>query len=759
MQSNSRMSQPLLQGGRVVSLLLVFALVLSGCDLFGGSNQPNTGTNNQTNVAQNTPGRSNPTMSGSPATPASGSPATPATTGNSANPTTGSGGITAATNTSAPPTDTPAATISVKVNNAWDGSAVVGATVAVQQPSGPLSGATDGSGGYSFDKLDAAASVTVSADGYAAAQNVKLNPGANTVSLIPNTIHGKVTDATSGKPLANVLVRAYPSDAVPDPAPVQATPTVTSSYNYGGKPFAAPAMSAIADTTPTNTIVTTSTTDLGYVRVFGTDTDGLWLAASPKHGADHVRLLPEGTILKVTGADIPDTDSAWVPVQTTDAKADSGYAARIYVAPSAAPGAPTFTPPPPPPPSPTPTPPPPATLLQQPITTSNLITFTDANGNYILRDLPPNSVLHFKDSGYELTKVPTQHEMVKDVALKQFHVHALYYTAEWAASSDLLNNSLKFVDSKDVNAIVLNIQDNGSIALVYTSSIPLAKEVGHAAYFDDLPAFVKMLQQQHHLYVIARIVCFVEPGLVNNRPDLAVKSSATGKPIVGGLGQEWLDPTNPDSVKHILSIIDEVKSMGFDEVQMDYMRFLSDTSASQGDPIFKAGNGNNMPWQTKAQYVESFLSKAYELTRYTDTFLDGDVFGYILWPDQPEGPINRNIGQIWEYVISHLDYVSPMIYPSHFSPGEQGFSLPNDHPYEIIHQSGVYAMQRLTKTGDNPAKYRPWLQYFTMNGNLTYTGDVVRLETKAAADTGTWGWMMWDASNNYVYPNAFDPKK
>jgi hypothetical protein len=548
---------------------------------------------------------------------------------------------------------------------------------------------------------------------------------------------------------------------------VQATPTVTSSFNYGSKPFAAPDLAATDDITPTDTpatapaatTVTTSTTDYGYVRVFGTDTDGLWMSAQPKHGADHVRLLPEGTILKVTGPDVPGTDFAWVPVQTTDAKADSGYAARIYVVPSAAPGAPTFTPPPPPPPSPTPTPPPLATLLQQPITTSNLITFTDANGNYTLRDLPPNPVLHFKDSGYELTKVPTQHETVKDVALKQFHVHGLYYTAEWASSSDLMSNSLKFVDSKDVNSIVLNIQDNGSIALVYTSSIPLAKEVGHVAYFDDLPAFVKMLQQQHHLYVIARIVCFVEPGLINNRPDLAVKSSVTGKPIIGGLGQEWLDPTNPDSVNHILSIINEVKNMGFDEVQLDYVRFLSDTSASQGDPILKIGNGNNLPWQTKAQYVESFVSKAYELTRYTDTFLDGDVFGYILWPDQPEGPVNRNIGQIWEYVINHLDYISPMIYPSHFSPGEQGFALPNDHPYEIIHQSGVYAMQRLAKMGDNPAKYRPWLQYFTMNGNLTYTGDVVRLETKAAADTGTWGWMMWDASNYYEYPSAFDPKQ
>ncbi len=373
--------------------------------------------------------------------------------------------------------------------------------------------------------------------------------------------------------------------------------------------------------------------------------------------------------------------------------------------------------------------------------------------------MPPNPTLHFKYAGYELAKIPTQHEMVKDVALKQFHVHGLYYTAEWAASADLMDKSLKMIDSKDVNAIVLNVQDNGSIALVYDSHIPLAKEVGQAKYFDDLPGFVKKLQQEHHLYVIARVVCFVEPGLVSRRPDLAVKSSITGNPIKGGLGQLWLDPTNPDSVAHILTIINEVKGLGFDEVQLDYMRFLSDTPEAQGAPIFQAGNGNNIPWQKKAEYVESFVSQAYELTRYTDTFLSGDVFGYILWPDQPEGPINRNIGQIWEYVIKHLDYVSPMIYPSHFSVGEQGFQLPNDHPYEIIHQSGVYAMQRLARTGDNPAKYRPWLQYFTMNGTLNYTSDVIRLQTKAAADTGTWGWMMWDASNYYQYPDAFDPKK
>ncbi|PZR99604.1 MAG: hypothetical protein DLM69_07185, partial [Candidatus Chloroheliales bacterium] len=454
------MSQRLTHAARLVSLLLVVALTLSACDLFGSS-QSNSGVTNPIVNTQTTPGGVQANANNGTAVPAQADNVTNSTPG-------GNGG---ATDTSTPPPNAPATKTSVMVNNAWDGSAVANATIAVQQASGATSGVTDSSGQYSFDKLDADASATISADGYAAAQGVKLNPGPNTVSLIPNSIHGKVTDATTGKPLSNVMVRAYPSDNGVAPAPLQATPTLTSSYHYGGKPLAAPQM-------VTDTVATTPTADLGYVRVFGTDSDGLWLTAAPKHGADHVRLLQDGTILKVTGADVSGDQFAWVPVQTTDDRADKGYAARTYVVPSAGPGQPTFTPPPPPPPTATPLPPPPAALLQQPITTSNLITFTDASGNYTLRGLPPNPMLHFKYSGYELTKLPIQHEAVKDVALKQFHVRGLYYTAEWAASSDLMDNSLKMLDSKDVNAIVLNIQDNASIALVYTSSIPLAKEVG-----------------------------------------------------------------------------------------------------------------------------------------------------------------------------------------------------------------------------------------------------------------------------------------
>lgn len=754
------MPRRFVKAGRLISFLLVLALVLSGCDLFGGSSQNNVTTSGGNSQSTTSPSNS------STGAQSNSNPDGTTVASSSNNAPAGSDNATPLppTDTSAPPTDTPQAKVSIKVNNAWDGSAVANASIAVQQSSGALTANTDGSGEYTFDNVATDAVATITADGYADATNVKLNPGPNTVSLMPNTIHGKVTDATTGKPLVNVMVRAYPSsDAsapLTDTTPVQATPTVTSSFNYGGKPFAAPLLTdttSVSDTTAATT--TTTPQDLGYVQVFGTGGDGLWLAAQPKHGADHVRLLHDGDVLKVTGADVPGDTFAWVPVQTTDASADKGYAARPYVIPAAAPGAPTFTPLPPPTATPTATPPPPSTLLQQPITTSNLITFTDANGNYTLHDVPPNPVLHFKYSGYELTKVPTNHEMAKDVALKQFHVHGLYYTAEWAASSDLMDQSLKMIQSKDINAIVLNVQDNGSIALVYSSTIPLAKEVGHAAYFDDLPGFIKKLHDQYHLYIIARVVCFVEPGLIDNRPDLAVKSSVTGKPIVGGLGQEWLDPTNPASVKHILSIINEVKGLGFDEVQMDYVRFLSDTPANLGDPIMQAGDGNTMTWQTKAQYMESFASQAYELTRYTDTFLSGDVFGYILWPDQAEGPVNRNIGQIWEYVIKHLDYISPMIYPSHFSPGEQGFDVPNDHPYEIIKAADKYAAQRLASTGDNPAKYRPWLQYFTLNGTLTYTGPVIRLQTKATSEDNVWGWMMWDASNEYQYQDAFDARK
>jgi len=137
----------------------------------------------------------------------------------------------------------------------------------------------------------------------------------------------------------------------------------------------------------------------------------------------------------------------------------------------------------------------------------------------------------------------------------------------------------------------------------------------------------------------------------------------------------------------------------------------------------------------------------------TDAFMSVDIFGYTVWPDQNGLPLNRVIGQVFERLIGQTDYISPMIYPSHFSAGEMGFADPNAHPYEIIKQAGIYTDQRIAS---QRAKYRPWLQGFDWN-HLAYDGHLYRLQIQATDETGAAGWMFWDPSNIYS-ADGFNPK-
>jgi len=112
------------------------------------------------------------------------------------------------------------------------------------------------------------------------------------------------------------------------------------------------------------------------------------------------------------------------------------------------------------------------------------------------------------------------------------------------------------------------------------------------------------------------------------------------------------------------------------------------------------------------------------------------------------------IGQVPKYLLPYTDYLSPMIYPSHFSPGEQGCAKPAQCAYALVHQSGVYAKDVFA---GQRAKYRPWLQDFDWPGaDYTSPGTTkVSDQIKAATETNAWGWLWWDASNTYEPRAAF----
>lgn len=608
---------------------------------------------------------------------------------------------TGPTATPVPPTATPSPTptprpLSGSVTDAYTGKPLSGVDVIA---AGVLTQtATDGM--FYYDNLPLNSKLKANAEGYA---EYEAETGVVThldVKLRPNTISGRVTDKQTGLPLANVLVRLD----LPVPVAVTITTSVTPTQALTST-AATPTLSL------TSTVPTTNT--LNYTSVLGAPLeDSLYQADSPS-----ATVVSTSTVTQGGPTNTPAPTNTHAPTNT--------------------PLPPTLTP--------TPKPVPPKG-------DGFVAVYTNDDGSYFFKDVPAGATLTFKMPGYKLTKLAGDSPQ-KDIALDQFKVNAIYMTANWAASSDLLDSTLAWVKNSRINAVVLNVQNDASQWVFDVKNKDAIDAENTDEFLTDMPALVKKLKDQG-LYVIARVVTFQQKSMAEARLDWAVKSSTTGKQWKGGYAgqQEWLDPSNPAVQQHMVDMTKEVLTLGFDEVQYDYIRFPSDPAPSEtGEMVFAAGAITDTG---KVAQLKGFLGKVHSVIEPTDSFMSIDVFGYSLWPDQDGAPLLGVIGQVIPALIDDTDYISPMIYPSHFSAGEQGCAHPSQCAYKLVHKSGEYAAPLFA---GKKTKYRPWLEDFDWpDADYTSPGTTkVAEQIQAAEETNSWGWLMWDPFIDFQPRSAF----
>jgi hypothetical protein len=114
--------------------------------------------------------------------------------------------------------------------------------------------------------------------------------------------------------------------------------------------------------------------------------------------------------------------------------------------------------------------------------------------------------------------------------------------------------------------------------------------------------------------------------------------------------------------------------------------------------------------------------------------LSADIFGIVV-----STPDDQGLGQRPEELSRHLDALSPMIYPSHYSPGWLGYADPNDFPYEVT----ANAIDAATPRIDVDTALRPWLQGFW------WTNAQIRQAIQAAEDRGV-GWVLWNVGSSFA---------
>ena len=324
-------------------------------------------------------------------------------------------------------------------------------------------------------------------------------------------------------------------------------------------------------------------------------------------------------------------------------------------------------------------------------------------------------------------------------------IRAIYFTASSAGNQTKIDYLIRITQETQINAVVIDIKDpDGHV--VYDTGLPeIEKYKTSLIVITDLNTLLQKLHADG-IYVIARIVVFQDPAFANARPDLAVKNGQ--RLWTDNKGLAWMDPAAKDVWDYNIALTKDAASRGFDEINFDYVRFPTDGNLqTMSFPLWD----KNVPMR---EILSGFFEKL--RTGLPDTRLSVDLFGFAMTQKKDLG-----IGQVLEDAFKYFDFISPMVYPSHYPDTYLGFAKPAEHPYEVIKNAMDKGLKRLndfeqTNPQTRKVNFRPWLQDFNLRG-VPYDAVMVKAEMKAVTDSlgDTFGgFMFWNAGNIYT-ENAF----
>lgn len=303
-----------------------------------------------------------------------------------------------------------------------------------------------------------------------------------------------------------------------------------------------------------------------------------------------------------------------------------------------------------------------------------------------------------------------------------------------------IDELIDLIDRTELNAMVIDIKDDyGSI--LFDAQHPLVNELGsEVVYIKDLPAFVAKLKE-HDIYCIARIVCFKDKVATYKNPEIAVRNH-DGSIYVDKEGESWLNPYDENAWEYIVEIAKEAAEAGFDEINFDYLR----TSASGS--FANADFGGLNEGKTKIDAITGFVKYACQELKPLGVFVSGDVFGTII-NSRVDG---ESIGQSYVELSRYLDYICPMVYPSHYSFGYGGLKYPDTKPFQLLLMEMKSSVKKLSEIpeGEHCAEVRPWLQDFTASylgtgKYLNYGAQELRAQISATYSAGYDEWLLWNA--------------
>lgn len=332
-----------------------------------------------------------------------------------------------------------------------------------------------------------------------------------------------------------------------------------------------------------------------------------------------------------------------------------------------------------------------------------------------------------------------QDQIMYELYSKPVKVKGIYVPANKMSKLDEL---IELADTTEINSFVIDIKNDYGY-LTFGTDNAYIQEIGSVSKTPNISDIEQVMDKVYtaNIYPIARIVTFKDNIVGNTHPERMIKDKE-GNVYKTKDGDMWLNPYDKRNWEYILEICKEAIALGFKEIQFDYVRFHESMNSERVD----------LPEDvSKTEIITEFMAYMYEELKPYGVFVSADVFGAII-----TSKIDAEIvGQDYKELVKHLDYISPMVYPSHYGPGSFGIKYPDLQPYDIILKSMQASTQSIKELERNErkAEVRPWLQDFTatwVKPHQTYGKEQIRQQIDGVYDAVLDQWILWNGAANYT---------
>jgi hypothetical protein len=281
-----------------------------------------------------------------------------------------------------------------------------------------------------------------------------------------------------------------------------------------------------------------------------------------------------------------------------------------------------------------------------------------------------------------------------------------------------------------LNTIELDVKDeNGEVGFLLPAT-HLARKVGASKPYYKA-GVVAGKARAKGIYLIGRVVVFEDPTLTRSRPDLAIRTTGGGV-WTNDAGLGWANPYDKRVWDYVISIGKAAARAGFDEIQLDYVRFPSDGPIESA--VFPGKTAEPQAWT-----IARFVHYASKQLKPLGVRLSVDLFGLSATHD-------LGVGQKPGRLAKYVDAVYPMVYPSHYNPGEFNLPDPSSSPGRTVSLS--LRDFRNAMLG-RKAVLIPWLEDFSLTSDRR-PPEEVQAQIDAARRNNVKGFLLWNPSGVYT---------